>query len=726
MRDERLRSEGEATRAWRERLLNVLPGLCLLGFFGTLLTGANPLGGLLRLLLLLGIATPVWRWLWQGGLTRLREGVHAGVVAAVLFAALFLRLQGVSFGLPYFEQPDEWNTVDWAIEMVQTADYKPRMFTYPPAYTYLQAGMVALHYLRGASAGLYETVADIQTALYYPWGRSLTALLGTGSIFITYLLGRRIYGREVGLLAAAALAFFPPHMRDSHYATTDIPLTFFSVLALLSATLLLYRKAGLWGRLGQVLLTGALIGLAAATKYTVATLLLPLVVAAAYAAFDDLASLPARAWRLLGLLGAGALGVGLGFTLGNPYWLALLPQMLTDVGMILINYKVSEPQYQWEFFWGIARQDADWLTICGGIGIAIAALRHRRGDLLLLSFFLPYLVQIANVPIVFFRNAQPIVPLLFIFAGLTIVSALDWLRERAWLSALLARLPSKQALSRLAADRRMAQPIVLGLLTLAFLLGAFVPPAQSSIIQSYAMAQPTTRMRATDWVLANVPQGSRIWLEDQTLILPSDQYRVSGGKPIRQQPIEWYAEQGYSYLVANVSRTPSKYRDELRAIISRAGVTFKSSPSSLGEEFAVIQLARLVEPASDATKVDIPFGSPIVLEAYKHPGEVQAGGVLPLAIYWRCILPVGPDYTVYVHLIDAEGNKLAQRDIKPLEGTRPTPTWQVGELLRDDQDLFIPAEVPPGTYRLEVGMYLADTFARLNEQPVYLGEVIVK
>jgi 4-amino-4-deoxy-L-arabinose transferase-like glycosyltransferase len=724
VRDQPSRSEGEAPRTWQNWLLRLLPGLSLLCFFGTLLTGANPFGGLLRLLLLLGMATPVWLWLWQGGRARLREGVHGALLAAILAAALFLRLQGIGFGLPYYEQPDEWNTVDWAIEMVQTADYTPRMFTYPPAYTYLQAGMVTLHYLRGASAGLYSNVDQIQTALYYPWGRSLTALLGTASIFVTYLLGRRIYGREVGLLAAAALAFFPPHMRDSQYATTDIPLTFFSLLAMLSATLLLYRKAGLWGRLGQVLLTGALIGLAAATKYTVATLLLPLAVAAAYAAFDDLDSWPARAWRMLGLLGAGALGVGLGFTLGNPYWLALLPQMLTDIGMIFINYKLSEPQYQWEFFWGIARQDANLLTLSGALGIAIAGLRHRRGDLLLLCFFLPYLVQIANVPIVFFRNAQPIVPLLFIFAGLTIVSALELVRERGWLAALLARIPAKAQGLRL--NQPYAQSIVLTLLLVGFLLGSFVPPAQSSIVQSYAMAQPTTRMRATDWVLTNVPQGSRIWLEDQTLILPSDQYRVAGGKPIRQQPIEWYADQGYSYLVANVSRTPSKHRDELRAMIERAGVTFKSSPSSLGEEFAVIQLARLIEPASDATKVDIPFGSPIVLEAYKHPGEVQAGGVLPLAIYWRCILPVGPDYIVYVHLVDEQGNKLAQRDIKPLEGTRPTPTWQVGELLRDDQDLFVPAEVPPGTYRLEVGMYLADTFARLNEQPVYLGEVTVK
>jgi 4-amino-4-deoxy-L-arabinose transferase-like glycosyltransferase len=707
VRDERAGRTG--WRTWGLALQpaagRALPGLCVLALFALVLTGANPLGGLLRGLLLLGVASPLLlRLPWQSAAAMAR-GLHGGLLAVVLFAALVLRLQGGGFGLPYFEQPDEWNTADWAIRMVQTADYVPTTFTYPPLYTYMQAGVVAVHYLWGAGRGLYASVADLQSTLFYPWGRALTALIGAGTILLTYLLARRLYGREVALLAAAFLAFYPPHMRDSHYITTDIPLGFFATLALLCCAPLLEPAPSQARRLGQILLAGTIIGLAAATKYTVTALLAPLLVAAAYAAYHDGATPAARLRRGLGLATAGLGGVAAGFTLGNPFWLAVLPRMLDDIGRILINYKINEPAHRWAFFWGIARQDAWLLSWLGLAGAVLAAARRRPGDVLLLSFALPYFVQIANVPVVFFRNAQPIIPLLFIFAAVALVALLD----------LIERVAPP-------APRRRA---LIGLALAALLLAAMLYPAQLTLTQSYAMAQPTTRLRADAWVAANAPAGARIWLEDQTLILPSERYRVGGGAPILNHPPEWYAERGFDLLVANVSRTPAAQRDELRALVEQAGVSFAASALSLGEEFAVIEVSRLVPPTAGPTPLEQPFGAPIMLEAYQHPAEVRAGAVLPLALFWRCLLPVGPDYIVYVHLLDAEGNRVAQRDMPPLEGTRRTPTWQVGERLRDDQDLPIPADTPPGTYRLEVGMYLPESFARLNPEPVYLGPVTI-
>jgi len=707
-----------APLVWR-----ALPGLCALAFVALVLAGANPGGGLLRGLLLLGVASPLLGRLPRAGAPAAARWLHVGLVGAVLAAALALRLQGGGFGLPYFEHPDEWNTADWAIQMVQTADYTPRQFTYPPLYTYLQIGPVALHYLWGASRGLYAGVADIQPALFYPWGRALTALLGAGTVLLTYLLARRLYGPAVALLAAAFLAFYPPHVRDSHYITTDIPLACFATLALLGLTPLLRPGPPFRRRVAQALLAGVVIGLAAATKYTIVALLAPLAYAAGAAAHDDATTAAGRAGRWLGLVAFGLAGAAIGFTIGNPFWLAALPRMLDDIGRILINYRVDEPAHQWAFYWGIARQDAWLLAWLGLAGVALAAFRRSRGDILLLSFALPYFVQIANVPIVFFRNAHPIVPLLFVFAALPIAALLRLLDERP---APPAATPPAGRLARLRGMAPARRRALLAVALAALVLAGLLPPAQRAITQSYAMARPTTRLRAHEWVLASAPAGSRIWLEDQTLILPADRYRVSGGPPILSQPIDWYAERGFSLLVANLSRTPAEQRAELRALVDRAGVAFASGPASLGEEFAVIDVARLTGGAGGRTTINAPFGSPIVLEAYEHPGEVRAGEVLPLALFWRCVAPVGPDYTVYVHLVDAAGAKLAQRDVPPLEGTRRTPTWQVGELLRDDQDLPIPASVPPGAYRVEVGMYLPDTFARLNPEPVYLGTVVVR
>jgi hypothetical protein len=79
-----------------------------------------------------------------------------------------------------------------------------------------------------------------------------------------------------------------------------------------------------------------------------------------------------------------------------------------------------------------------------------------------------------------------------------------------------------------------------------------------------------------------------------------------------------------------------------------------------------------------------------------------------------------------VHLVDAAGNKVAQRDVPPLEGRRPTSAWKPGDLVRDDQDLFVPETVAPGTYRLLAGMYDAATMTPINDAgPIDLGVVTV-
>ncbi|HWQ13129.1 MAG TPA: phospholipid carrier-dependent glycosyltransferase, partial [Roseiflexaceae bacterium] len=119
-------------------------------------------------------------------------------------------------------------------------------------------------------------------------------------------------------------------------------------------------------------------------------------------------------------------------------------------------------------------------------------------------------------------------------------------------------------------------------------------------------------------------------------------------------------------------------------------------------------------------------GGALALEGFRHPGAVRAGAVLPLALYWLPARPLPQDYTVFVHLVDAQGAKVAQRDVPPLEGRLPTSRWTPGALIRDDQDLPVPAEVPPGRYRLLVGMYDPASLVAINDAgPIDLGEVVV-
>jgi len=71
------------------------------------------------------------------------------------------------------------------------------------------------------------------------------------------------------------------------------------------------------------------------------------------------------------------------------------------------------------------------------------------------------------------------------------------------------------------------------------------------------------------------------------------------------------------------------------------------------------------------------------------------------------------DYTVFTHLVDEKQNIWGQKDNPPVDGFYPTSRWNVGEIVRDQYDILISPEAPPGEYQIEVGMYLAETGERL-------------
>ena len=71
-------------------------------------------------------------------------------------------------------------------------------------------------------------------------------------------------------------------------------------------------------------------------------------------------------------------------------------------------------------------------------------------------------------------------------------------------------------------------------------------------------------------------------------------------------------------------------------------------------------------------------------------------------------------YTVFVHLTDAEGDIVSQKDKVPGERSKqPTTTWVDGEVIVDPVAIPIAPEVAPGIYRLLVGLYLAPEGPRL-------------
>ncbi len=86
---------------------------------------------------------------------------------------------------------------------------------------------------------------------------------------------------------------------------------------------------------------------------------------------------------------------------------------------------------------------------------------------------------------------------------------------------------------------------------------------------------------------------------------------------------------------------------------------------------------------------------------------------LQLVLNWQALGSMDERYAVFVHLLDAAGDIVAQQDSEPAAGAAPTTSWLPGEVIADPYALALPATLPAGEYRLVVGMYRTDGGQRL-------------
>jgi hypothetical protein len=93
--------------------------------------------------------------------------------------------------------------------------------------------------------------------------------------------------------------------------------------------------------------------------------------------------------------------------------------------------------------------------------------------------------------------------------------------------------------------------------------------------------------------------------------------------------------------------------------------------------------------------------------------KASPGGSIHLTLYWQAQRRMEKDYTVFVHLVDGEGQIWGQKDNQPEGGFYPASFWDPGEAIKDKYQFQVRPETPAGEYQIEVGMYLLDTNERL-------------
>ncbi|MFQ3663487.1 MAG: hypothetical protein SNJ69_13970, partial [Chloroflexaceae bacterium] len=109
------------------------------------------------------------------------------------------------------------------------------------------------------------------------------------------------------------------------------------------------------------------------------------------------------------------------------------------------------------------------------------------------------------------------------------------------------------------------------------------------------------------------------------------------------------------------------------------------------------------------TPVDARFAASweqgVALRGWRLDTPARPGQPLSVTLTWHSLEPIPRNWTVFVHLVDAAGAIVAKSDGVPRAGTLPFPLWTPGDWMRDTHVLPLPVELPPGRYRLRVGLF---------------------
>jgi 4-amino-4-deoxy-L-arabinose transferase-like glycosyltransferase len=441
-----------------------------------------------------------------------------GVLGVILALALALRLQGLWWGVPdwaisptdpgaphYFSyHPDEWSILQPAVEqMNRRGDLNPHFFHYGTLYIYGVAAGIAL----ARRLGLVELTPGY-TGFLYVLARLGAVFLGVLTVWLTYLLGCRCYGRWVGWGAALLLALWPLHVVHSHFAAVDVPVTFWIALSLLGAAHLLPAKAASGAAPSPpgwpwLLTAGGAAGLAASTKYNGGVVLLPVLAAIFLRGRQAPASLRPSASR-----GGIAVAVaGAAFLLGTPYALLDFPHFWAQVQDEIrhaheartLDFLGTAPGWLYYLRYGFPAGLGWMSTVAAGVGLGVASLRRERGDLLLLSWVFPFYLLVGAAQDHFIRYLIPLLPALAVLTA-------RWLWE-------VGNHPG---------TGRRAMGAVIS-------LGVVLSAGAKSWAYLHLFDPPEVQTEVARWFRQNVPPGTRVGLTERPWFFTPPLVPANGG-----------------------------------------------------------------------------------------------------------------------------------------------------------------------------------------------------
>jgi hypothetical protein len=111
------------------------------------------------------------------------------------------------------------------------------------------------------------------------------------------------------------------------------------------------------------------------------------------------------------------------------------------------------------------------------------------------------------------------------------------------------------------------------------------------------------------------------------------------------------------------------------------------------------------------------FGEVVALLGYDVRISTEGPNrLVDLTLWWGTLEDMDKDYTAFIHVVDQEGQILAQEDRLLQQGDRPTSEWLVGSVARKQHQLQLGLDTTPADCLIRVGLYNWETGERLPAQ----------
>lgn len=430
------------------------------------------------------------------GASRFREIMTSKrflLMLAVVGGAFALRVWGVGFDLPDISHPDEQHEVYRALRLAKGSFEWDRIGK--GGFFYILFAEYGALFVTLKIAGTVSSPDDFMEmfvrdpSIFWLLGRTTVALLGTINVWLTFLIGRRVGGYAVGLIAAVLLALCSLSTLHAHLLTVDIPMTC-GVLATVLFSLRLYDS----GKLRDYLLAGFFAALAVMTKLSAAPIVAVVVLAHLLRCRNEAEMKSESSSWLRRVVDRRIMASGLlclvVYCIGNPAILFKTVDAYQGMSAAVVGEPGREPaperQHQVAYYAEATVGALGWpLAILCALSVIFCMVRRRPSDLLLLAF--PILLYAAIMLTgSHWRHARFILP--------TLPLLLVMVAQLLWIVVQQVGL-SKQAI-----------PFV----TTAIVVVLCAPRTVEIVKQNQCFTQPATTIQTRNWIEENIPSNTKI------------------------------------------------------------------------------------------------------------------------------------------------------------------------------------------------------------------------